>query len=99
MKHEMQIELFLHSRLRYDGEPEFRVHLCDMSGSTGFGVLVTQKAIDVEFDVPMNFNPSVEMVNLLRKEQKAIQAEAQMQVTRLEERIQSLLCIEHKAAA
>jgi len=35
----------------------------------------------------------------MRAEQKRIQADAQMYVTRLEERIQSLLCIEHKAAA
>ena len=38
-------------------------------------------------------------IDVLRKEQKRIQAEAQNNITRIEEKIQSLLCIEHKAAA
>ena len=61
--------------------------------------LVTKKIFDVEFDIPDGFNVNVELVKTLRKQQKAIQADAQMKFTQLEERIQSLLCIEHKEVA
>jgi len=99
MKHIKQINLFLHVRMDWRNEPEYNAYQTDMSGNKYFGSLVTKKTIDVEFDIPDDFNVNDELVKTLRKQQKTIQADAQMKLTQIEERIQSLLCIEHKAAA
>ena len=99
MKHIKQINLFLHVRMDWRNEPEYNAYQTDMSGDNYFGSLVTKKTVDVEFDIPDGFNVNDELVKTLRKQQKTIQADAQMKLTQIEERIQSLLCIEHKAEA
>ena len=99
MKHTTQIELFLHARHDLEGKVQYRAYQTDMSSTAGFGIVVTNKIVDVEFEIKDDFNLNVEMVNALRKEQKTIQAEAQMKMTQIEDRIQRLLCIEHKATA
>ena len=99
MKHIKQINLFLHVRMDWRNEPEYNVYQTDMSGDQYFGSLVTKKTVNVEFDIPDDFNVNYELVKTLRKQQKTIQADAQMKLTQIEERIQSLLCIEHKAEA
>ena len=55
--------------------------------------------MSVDYDLPDNFNYTQAEIDVLRKEQKRIQAEAQNNITRIEEQIQSMLCIEHKVAA
>ena len=99
MKHIKQINLFLHVRMDWRNEPEYNAYQTDMSDDEYFGPLVTKETVNVEFDIPDDFNVNDELVKTLRKQQKTIQADAQMKLTQIEERIQSLLCIEHKAAA
>ena len=99
MKHIKQINLFLHVRMDWRNKPEYNAYQTDMSGDKYFGSLVTKKTVYVEFDIPDGFNVNDELVKTLRKQQKTIQADAQMKLTQIEERIQSLLCIEHKAEA
>ena len=99
MKHNVQIELFLHVRHDWEGKVQYRAYQTDMSSTTGFGIVVANKIFDIEFEIKDDFNMNVEMVNALRKEQKTIQADAQMKLNQIEDRIQRLLCIEHKAAA
>lgn len=96
MKLTLQIELLLHARENWKGNIEYCAYQTDMSGTTGFGFVAAKTTIDVDFEIPDDFNLNVETVNALRKQQKSIQAEAQMKLTQIEDSIQRLLCIEHK---
>ena len=99
MKHTIKSTMFVHARKSYFGEEEFKLNLmaCDMS-NYGY-VCIGEVEVSVDYDLPDNFNYTQAEIDVLRKEQKRIQAEAQNNITRIEEKIQSLLCIEHKAAA
>ena len=99
MKHTIKKTMFVHAQKSYFGEEEFMLNLmsCDMSQ---FGyIFIGEVEVSVNYDLPDNFNYTQAEIDVLRKEQKRIQAEAQNKITRIEEKIQSLLCIEHKAAA
>lgn len=98
MKHTFKKTMFVHAEKAY-GEEEFKLNLmaCDMS-KYGY-IFIGEVEVSVNYDLPDNFNYTQAEIDVLRKEQKRIQAEAQNNITRIEEKIQSLLCIEHKAAA
>ena len=99
MKHTIKKTMFVHAEKAYFGVEEFKLSLlaCDMS-QYGF-ILIGEVEVSVDYDLPDNFNYTQAEIDSLRKEQKRIQAEAQNNITRIEETIQSLLCIEHKATA
>ena len=99
MKHTIKSTMFVHAEKAYNGEDEFILSIlaCDMS-KYGY-VLLGAVEVSADFDLPEDFNFTQAEIDSLRKEQKCIQAEAQKNITRIEEKIQSLLCIEHKAAA
>ena len=99
MKHTIKKTMFVHAEKAYFGEEEFKLSLmaCDMS-KYGY-IFIGEVEVSVNYDLPDNFNYTQAEIDSLRKEQKRIQAEAQKNITRIEEKIQSLLCIEHKAAA
>ena len=91
--------MFVHAEKSYFSEEKFKLNLmaCDMS-KYGY-IFIGEVEVSVDYDLPDNFNYTQAEIDSLRKEQKRIQAEAQNNITRIEEKIQSLLCIEHKAAA
>ena len=98
MKHTAEITVYIHAQRDYvTSGVRFSACGCDMS-EYGYTLIETQD-LKVEFDIADDFNLDAEEIKAMRAEQKRIKAEAQMRVTRLEERIQSLLCIEHKAEA
>ena len=51
------------------------------------------------FRVELTRKPTINEGQNIRTQVEYVQAEAQNNITRIEEKIQSLLCIEHKAAA
>ena len=99
MKHTIKKTMFVHAEKAYFGEEEFKLSLmaCDMS-KYGY-IFIGEVEVSVNYDLPDNFNYTQAEIDSLRKEQKRIQAKAQNNITRIEEQIQSLLCIEHKVAA
>ena len=99
MKHTIKKTMFVHAEKAYFGEEEFKLSLmaCDMS-KYGY-IFIGEVEVSVNYDLPDNFNYTQAEIDVLRKEQKRIQAEAQNNITRIEEQIQSMLCIEHKVAA
>ena len=97
MKHTEEITVYIHARKNWDETIKFTVDVADMS-QYGW-IMVLEKKVEIEFDLPPEFNIDAESIKAMRSEQKRINAEAHLQVTRLEERIQSLLCIEHKDEA
>ena len=99
MKHTAEITVYIHAQRDYiSGGARFSAIGCDMSGCGGF-TLIEKKNVTVDFDIADDFNLDAEEIKSMRAEQKRIQAEAQFHVTQLEDRIQRLLCIEHKAEA
>jgi len=97
MKHTAEITVYIHAQRDYKDEIKFSVLGCDMS-QYGYTLLETKQTV-IDFDIADDFSLEAEEIKAMRAEQKRIQAEAQLLVTRLEERIQSRLCIEHKAEA
>ena len=95
MKQEFPATVFINASRSYDGTVCFHAHFCDMSEYGYF--LVEKKQITVEADIPDDFNIDAIEIDALKKEKTRIQAEAQNKLTKIEERIQSLLCLEHKA--
>lgn len=84
--------LFVHKD-RYS-EEEYCVHACDMS-EYGY-VMLGSVNVEFEFTLPSHAEQvrrEVEMLNLKKSE---ILAETHRKVTELQERIDSLLCIENK---
>lgn len=98
MKHTATTTQFVHAEKDYEGNVRFKVLGADMS-EYGYTFLGITKEVTVEFEVPDDFNLTAEEIKSLRAHQKKIQAEAQRQVLEIEERIQSMLAIEHKEAA
>ena len=97
MKHTAEITVYIHAQRDYvTSGVRFSAVGCDMS-QYGYTLLET-KQVSVEFEIADDFNLDAEEIKAMRAEQKRIQADAQMKLTQIEERIQSLLCIEHKAA-
>ena len=98
MKHTIKQNLFVHAEKDHEtGGHELVLHYSDMS-QYGY-IFIGEVEVSVDYDLPDNFNYTQAEIDVLRKEQKRIHAEAQNKITRIEEKIQSLLCIEHKAAA
>ena len=73
----------------YAGEIRYHLFCCDMS-SLGYTPVCE---VDVEFETPDDFNPIVCEVASLKETKQKIQATAQMEITRIEEKIQSLLAL------
>lgn len=98
MKQIVKHEVFIHAEKGYGSdEVTFKVFGCDMS-EYGYVMLYSQE-IDIEVEVSNDFNFTNAQIDVLRQQQNKIQAECQMRLTRIEEQIQSLQCIEYKDAA
>ena len=98
MKHKIKQTAFVHAEKDYvKGGHNLVLYFSDMS-QYGY-IFIGEVEVSVDYDLPDNFSFTQAEIDVLRKEQKRIQAEAQNNITRIEEKIQSLLCIEHKAAA
>ena len=98
MKHKIKQTAFVHAKKDYvKGGHNLVLYFSDMS-QYGY-IFIGEVEVSVDFDLPDNFSFTQAEIDVLRKEQKHIQAEAQNKITRIEEKIQSLLCIEHKAAS
>lgn len=99
MKHTIKKKMFIHAEKDYSAEGSFKLNLmaCDMS-QYGY-ILIGEVEVSADYELPENFNFTQAEIDALRKEQKRIQADANNKITRIEEHIQSLLCIEHKVGA
>ena len=98
MKHTIKQNMLVHSVKDYvKGGHNLVLFYSDMS-QYGY-IFIGEVEVSVDYDLPDNFNYTQAEIDSLRKEQKRIQAEAQNKITRIDEKIQSLLCIEHKVAA
>ena len=94
MKHTAEITVYIHAQRDYKDEIKFSALGCDMS-QYGYTLLETKQAL-IDFDISDDFSLDAEEIKAMRAEQKRILAESQKKVTELEERIQSLLCLEMK---
>lgn len=96
MKIHVPIILYLHTNQKYGSdEYQYSIHVCDMS-QYGFSFTGVKKEVTIEFDLPDEFDPRLAEVESLKREKTKILAESQMKANQIEERIQSLLCLECK---
>ena len=94
MKISIKTTAFIHAQRSYGGKYEFTVFQSDVSGYGYF--LVCKKEIEVTADIDDNFSIDAAEIASLKEQKKKIQAEANKKIVEIEERIQSLLCIEYK---
>jgi len=73
---------------------EFFIHVTDM---TEFGyVTAATKDIEIEMEVPEDFDPVNSQIQALKEQKKKVEAGTQVMLNNLDEQIQSLLAIEFK---
>lgn len=92
------IKAFLHWH-KYDWEdsPRFQLYPTDMTSCGPEYVPI--KEIEVEVEIPDDFDPAPQQIAALRAKKQEIQANAQVQANNIEEQIQRLLAIEFKPVA
>jgi hypothetical protein len=91
----MKLDVYIHAQYdEYEKKYDFRVWSHDMTGSEYIGPLVGKT--EIEFEPP----PHEVMVNgtiaTYRLQQQKIRAEAEKNCQQLQQRINDMLCLEHK---
>ena len=97
MKHTIKQTMFVHAEKDYNlngNKFKLGLKICDMS-EYGY-VLLDTVEVSVDYDLPEDFNFTQCEIDLLKKKKKSVQAEAQKTITRIDEQIQRLQCIEYK---
>jgi hypothetical protein len=90
-----KIKTFLHwHKYAWEGKPEFRLTMSDMSHNGPEWVCLGPREVEVE--VPDGFDPRPLQVAALRAEREKIVAEAEAKKTNIDEQIMQLLAIENK---
>lgn len=88
----MKIKKYLHISVDSSLEnPNFTFFDCNMEG---YGYIQVGEEQEITIEVPDNFNPIPKQIEALKNEQTRIQAEAQVKVMALNEKIIKLLFIE-----
>ncbi len=94
MKHTIDMTLHIHAERIYGTKQvKFSAKACDMS-KYGY-IYLFEHPISIEVDIPDDFDMNSAEIDKLRKQKKQVQAEMQMQLTRIDEQINSLLAIEY----
>lgn len=94
MKYHFTCEMYVQASKDFLGNISVNMHTCDMSE---YGYIHIEKIqVTAEYDLPDDFNFTQAEIDSLIKQKQKIQAEAQVQITRIDEQIQSLQCIEYK---
>ena len=78
----------------WENEPVYIINPSDLSRVDPCYVPVRE--IEIEVEIPDDFDPRPQQIEALRKEKQRILAEAEVKATNIEEQIQRLLCIEYK---
>ena len=95
MKRTVTQKFHIHAEKKWDGTVNFKLYQTDMS-KYGY-VCLGEFEKDIEFDVPDDFRFELEEIKALREQKKKVQAQAQSMIDQIDDKIQRLLCIEHKA--
>jgi N-glycosylase/DNA lyase len=94
-KHKIEHQIIVHAERIY-GTSEFKFMLFSTDMSEYGYTAVMPVTVDVEFEIPEDFNLTQAEINALRAQKKKIADEAARNTMLIEERIQSLLAIEYK---
>lgn len=84
----------------WNAAPSYRIFSSDMSSCSDKNTTyVPIKPVESEFEIPDDFDPRPAIVASLREQKKSILADAHVKAVAIEERIQSILCLEFKEEA
>ena len=86
----VQKEMYVHCDRKYDGSDDWSLFSCDMSA---YGHVCAGKTL-VEFEVPDNYNPVRQQIEMLQKEQERVTNEFNDRVQKIKEEISKLQCLE-----
>ena len=79
-----------------DGKPTIDFSTYKPGGKYGSEYTVAVKEFSFDVEVPDDFDPRQAMVEILKEKRTAILAEAQMEIKKLDDKIQDILALEHK---
>lgn len=85
--------MFVLGKRNYNDEITYHLSSAEM-GEYGY---FTVKEIDVEFEVPDDFNSVQAEIGMLREARAKVQAEAQVKINHFDDLISKLSCLEYKA--
>lgn len=92
------LKTFLHwHKYEWEDTPTYRLYYSDMTNAGTEYALI--KEIDVDVEIPDNFDPTPQQIATLMAKKQEVLAEAQLMVNELDEQIQRLLAIEFKPEA
>ncbi|MDC9616181.1 hypothetical protein PSI19_20460 [Xenorhabdus khoisanae] len=92
----LNVTLYVYAKEGFDKQVEFTTLTCEAENVTYWGALVHQQAVEIPLP-PINKSDLIHaQINALKAEKEKVLATAQREVNRIEDRIQSLLCIEGK---
>lgn len=86
----VQKEMYVHWSQKYDGSDEWSLFGFDMSQC---GYVCAGKQT-IEFEVPDNYNPVRQQIEMLQKEQERVTNEFNDRVQKIKEEISKLQCLE-----
>lgn len=88
----MKLNIFVHWRMyNWESKPEYAVHTHSMESNPDYHVL-GEMEIDVPFELPTPAQVTLSRIAGFRAEQGRLTA----QITKIDDQIQQLQCIEHK---
>lgn len=83
-------EMYVHWDRKYDGSDDWSLFCIDMSA---YGHVCAGKQT-IEFEVPDNYNPVRQQIEMLQKEQERVTNEFNDRVQQIKEEISKLQCLE-----
>jgi hypothetical protein len=90
MKH--TAKMYVQGKRDYTNKMEYHLHSGDM---TDYGY-VTVGTIEVEFEVPDDFNPVQAEIEMLKHAKAKVESEAMSKMRLIEDQIRNLQCLEYK---
>lgn len=94
MKHHFTTNIFIQSSTDYQGNRVVVANICDMS-DYGYTPIDTIQ-VSSEYELPDDFNFTQAEIESLQNQKQKIQAAANVALHRIDEKIQTLRCLEHK---
>ncbi|EJD6080695.1 hypothetical protein M0L39_RS09570 [Providencia rettgeri] len=92
----LSVTLYIHAQKQPDGSYQFNAYAFKSDVKSGLGFVIAEHFTEIPFTEPTNAELVQLEIDALKTEQNKIIADAQVQSSLLEDKIQMLLCLEGK---
>lgn len=92
----LTVTLYIHAKKQFDGSYEYAVYPFKADPNNGLGFVIAEHNTEIPFSAPTSSEMILIEINSLKEQQSKILADAHIQSSQLEDKIQMLLCLEGK---